>query len=157
MSSTHVLAAKMIRQEFKKLGLKASVRSSSYAGGSSINISTEDLSPAQLDQVREIGDRFQMGGFDGMNDIYELSNHRDDIPQVKYVLYSNAFTVEMKQSALNLLLTKPLNGLELGEIPAKFTDVRDYKQLEYINSILFGNNNYLSDEFWNNQNLAQAA
>ncbi len=157
MASTHALAAKEIRKHIKKLGVKASVRAASYAGGNSVYVSTEDLNPSLADEVRKITDQYQMGSFDGMNDFYEIDNERDDIPQVKYVLVSGSFSIEMKQKALDFLLTKPLNGLDLGDIPKNYADVTDYKQLEYINSILYGKSNFLSSEFWEAQNNAKPA
>ena len=77
----HAKAAKMIRQELKKHGIKATVKSESYSMGSSINIRImQDLLPAAIKQIKEFADQFQQGHFNGMEDIYEYSNSRDDLP-----------------------------------------------------------------------------
>ena len=35
--------------------------------------------------AEKIVSKYQYGHFDGMNDIYEYSNSREDIPQAKYI------------------------------------------------------------------------
>lgn len=65
-----VTASKEIKRLLKQKWplIKFSVRSESYSGGNSINVSWE-LGPTTK-QVEEIADRFQEGDFDGMTDSY---------------------------------------------------------------------------------------
>jgi hypothetical protein len=85
MTSTHANCAKMIRQDLKKAfpNNKFSVTSEIYSMGSSVRINWVDGVTSK--QVESIVDKYQYGHFDGMKDLYENSNSRDDIPQVKYV------------------------------------------------------------------------
>lgn len=62
--------AVLIREELKKRfpGITFSVKSSTYAGGSSIDITwTDGPTTAQVD---EVGKRYQQGHFDGMQDMH---------------------------------------------------------------------------------------
>ena len=56
----------LLKAEFK--GVKFSVKTSSYSGGNSINVSWIDGPTA--DQVNEIVGLFEKGNFDGMTDSY---------------------------------------------------------------------------------------
>jgi len=62
--------AKKIRKELKKEfpGVKFSVRSSRYSGGSSVDIHWTDS--VSYDKVNSITSKFQGGYFDGMQDMY---------------------------------------------------------------------------------------
>lgn len=84
--STHAQAAKMIRQELKKAFplIKFTVTSSSYSGGTSIDVDWVD-GPIR-DRVQEVIGKYQYGYFNGMEDIYETTNRIDGLPQVKFVM-----------------------------------------------------------------------
>src|SRR5690242_9026009 len=73
-------AAKMIRQTLKQVfpGVTFSVTSKGYSGGSHVRVEWTD-GPTD-DMVELVANRHQMGHFDGMQDLYEYTNHRDDIP-----------------------------------------------------------------------------
>lgn len=77
----HAAAAKMIRTELKKHGIKATVRAKAYAGGESITVTVNNELPATYKAIKAYCSRFQYGHFDGMQDLYEYSNHSDDLPQ----------------------------------------------------------------------------
>lgn len=70
--------------EAKFPSIKFSVKSKNFAGGNDVNIHW-NLGPT-VKEVEAITDKYQYGHFNGMDDIYEYSNTRKDIPQVKYVL-----------------------------------------------------------------------
>ena len=89
MTTEAAKVAAMIRKELKKNGIKASVRKRSY---DSVYVDLEDLSPSTLNKVAEYCDQFQMGHFNGMEDIYEYSSRRTDIPQVKFVIVRHSFS-----------------------------------------------------------------
>ncbi len=77
--------ASAIREELKKVfpNVKFAVKSSNFAGGDSVNITWEN-GPIAKD-VEKITNKYQSGHFDGMTDMYEYSNSREDLPQSKYV------------------------------------------------------------------------
>lgn len=82
------LAAKAIRAELKKAfpSIKFQVVSKNYSMGDSVGIRYTDGVPT--DEVRAIVDKYQYGTFNGMIDLYECDNDRNDIPQTKYVQVS---------------------------------------------------------------------
>jgi hypothetical protein len=84
-SSNHAGAAAAIKSELKAAfpGIKFSVTSDSFSMGDSVHISWED-GPTR-DEVKNISCKYQYGSFNGMEDIYEYTNSREDIPQSKYV------------------------------------------------------------------------
>lgn len=94
--SNQAKAAKAIRAELKTNfpGIKFFVRSRGFTGGDSVDIEWTD-GPCTRD-VEKITDKYQYGHFDGMYDIYENSNKRDDIPQAKYVLAQRSISKELK-------------------------------------------------------------
>lgn len=102
--SSHAAAAKLIRSELKKHGIKGRVTSSTFAGGNSVSVYLKGAPPWTRKAIGEFADQFQYGRYDGMQDIYEYSNSRDDIPQVKYVSVTNQFTDDMHQKAYEYLL-----------------------------------------------------
>lgn len=83
--SEHAQAAKQIKATLTKAfpGIKFSVRSDSFAGGDSVDVHYTD--GPTTDQVEKLIGQHQYGSFDGMIDLYEYTNVRDDIPQAKYV------------------------------------------------------------------------
>ncbi len=83
--SEQARAAKMIRTQLKAAfpHTKFSVTSESFAGGNAVHTSWKDGPTSK--QVDEVLNRYQFGSFDGMQDLYEYTNTRDDIPQAKYV------------------------------------------------------------------------
>ena len=97
--SEHARAAKAIRAICKEMGLKARVKSSSYSMGSSVRVVLENPKQGQQEELEGNISKYQYGHFDGMVDMYELSNYRDDIPQVKFVQVSARYSNEIKQAA----------------------------------------------------------
>lgn len=78
-------AAKAIREELKQAfpGIKFSVTSENFSMGDAVRVSWTD-GPTD-NQVTDITCKYRYGHFNGMEDIYEYSNSRDDIPQTKYI------------------------------------------------------------------------
>ena len=81
----------------KANGIAGSVKSSIYSMGSSLNVYVVDLLPAIEKELKSYVSQFEYGHFDGMEDIYEMSNVRDDIPQVKYAFVNNQLSDELAQ------------------------------------------------------------
>ncbi len=97
MKSESAKGAAMIKKFIKDLGVAASVRSENYSMGSSINVSVEDQPPAMYEKIKSFANNFQYGHFNGMEDIYEYSNNRKDIPQAKFVFVNNKISSVLKQ------------------------------------------------------------
>lgn len=51
-----------------------------------------------IDQVKSIGNKYEMGSFDGMTDSYNYTNRRDDIPQVSYVFENREISPAVKEA-----------------------------------------------------------
>lgn len=95
-TSSHAGASAAVKAELQAAfkGIKFSVTSDSYSGGNSVHISWID-GPTTA-EVKAISDKYQYGHFNGMEDIYENTNDRDDIPQVKYVSESRKMSEEVE-------------------------------------------------------------
>jgi len=89
--------ARAIREELKKTfpKIKFSVTSKSYSGGNSVTAAWED--GVLVDDVVRVIEKYQYGNFDGMQDLYEYTNKRDDIPQVKYVFAERNMSEEARK------------------------------------------------------------
>lgn len=100
-TTTAATAAKEIRKELKAKfpTVKFTVKSKSYSGGNSINITW--FNGVTESDVNEITSKYEMGHFDGMTDMYEYSNSRDDLPQVKYLFLNRNYTQEVMQSVVD--------------------------------------------------------
>ncbi len=72
---------KILKQEFS--GIKFRVTSSNFSMGNSVRVNWID-GPTKEQVEKKIG-HFQYGHFDGMQDLYEHSNCREDIPQTKFL------------------------------------------------------------------------
>jgi hypothetical protein len=89
-------AAKAIKAELKEAfpSIKFSVRSKNFAGGDSVRIDWTNGPPDKA--VEKITNKYEYGHFDGMIDLYEYSNVRNDIPQAKYVFAGRTITDEVR-------------------------------------------------------------
>lgn len=85
MKNTATICAKAVKKELKEKfpGIKFSVTSESFTGGDAVRVSWED--GPTYDKVDILLTKYQYGHFNGMQDLYEFSNVRNDIPQVKYL------------------------------------------------------------------------
>jgi hypothetical protein len=94
-SSSHAATAAAIREDLKKVfkGFKFSVTSEQFAGGDSVRISWTN--GPTTDEVQKISSKYEMGQFNGMEDIYEYSNRDSNLPQVKYVSESRTVSEEI--------------------------------------------------------------
>lgn len=95
--------AAAIREELKKAfpGIKFSVKSDTFSGGNSVHI--EWTNGPTDDQVRDIVRKYQYGSFNSMDDCYEYTNNRQDIPQAKYVQTRREISNDVNEVAFNHL------------------------------------------------------
>ncbi len=119
--SDHAAAAKAIRAELKRHGVKGRVRASSGSMTSSVNVDLENALPATLEAVKKFAGRYEMGHFDGMTDSYEYSNTNDDLPQVKFVFVNNDYTDDIRADAWAFALAK---FADLKGAPADYATAR---------------------------------
>lgn len=117
--------AKAIKAELKKAfpQIKFAVKSSIYSGGTSVDVDYTD--GVAIDKVRDITEKYQYGHFDGMNDIYENSNRRNDIPQVKFVIVQRTKSDEVVQKIASEFNLDPTNWDHLTSIHRLFYN-RDF-------------------------------
>ncbi len=117
MKSQAAQAAAQIRQHIKKNypGLKFTCTSENYAGGSSVNVRFEDQPKDVYEAIKEVAKKHQYGHFDGMHDIYEYSNSRDDLPQAKFVFVENKMSAAKKQEVYTHLRNYYAGGDKLPE------------------------------------------
>jgi hypothetical protein len=98
--SNQAAAAKQIRATLKQAfpGVTFKVTSDSFSGGDSVDIRwTNGPTTAQVDALTR---QHQYGHFDGMIDLYEYSNTRQDIPQAKYVQTQRDYSIEARIAAI---------------------------------------------------------
>lgn len=94
--SSHAGSAAAIKAELQTAfpGVKFSVKSDSYSMGDSVHIGWEDGPTCK--QVDELTCKYQYGSFNSMEDMYEHTNSREDIPQTKYVSSSRTQSETVK-------------------------------------------------------------
>ena len=105
--SSQSLVAKEIKKYVKSLGFKCKVKSDSFSGGDSVIVTLpEDMHPNTVAEIESHCSQYQYGHFNGMEDIYEHSNTRDDIPQTKFLFIRSEHSKELKQKAWDEIRTK---------------------------------------------------
>jgi hypothetical protein len=111
--SPHAAAAAAIRRELKASfpDTSFSVRSSVFSGGDSVDIAWTD--GPSLKAVNALVGKYQEGHFDGMQDLYEYSNSRSDLPQVKYVMPQREISYELASKVADELNEKYGTSLEV--------------------------------------------
>jgi hypothetical protein len=93
--------AQAIKAELKIAfpNIKFSVRYQTFAGGDAVNVSYLNGVPEA--EVEKITNKYQMGHFNGMEDIYEYSNNIEGLNQAKYISVGrnidDSIKLEMKQ------------------------------------------------------------
>ena len=122
--SSHAAAAKEIRQYLKAQGIKARVRAKTYSMGDSVDVYIqEDINPALAEEIRLHCGQYQYGHFDGMIDLYEHSNMRDDIPQVKHVFVHVDYSNDLKQRVWDYIRKV---YAEMDDAPAEYEQAGEY-------------------------------
>ena len=89
------LCAAAIRSELKAKfpQTKFKVTSSNYSMGDSVNVFWTNGAP--LDGVEQLLKKYQYGKFNSMEDIYEETNAREDIPQTKFLFCERKISDEI--------------------------------------------------------------
>ena len=98
--SPQAQVAKIVKKHLTGLGIKCRASSDSFSMGNSVTVDIQqDVSPSTAKMIKEYCGQFQYGHFDGMQDMYEYSNSRSDIPQTKYIHANISYSDELKQKA----------------------------------------------------------
>lgn len=113
--SQQAQVAKIIRKALKERGIKASVTSESYSMGNSVRVEVTDLLKSEHEFLQRAFAKYQYGHFDGMNDIYEHSNTREDIPQTKFLFITNNLSEALKEEIYQEVRKTWYGGDELPE------------------------------------------
>ena len=118
IKSSQAQAAQAIRKELKEAfpGVKFSVTSEGYSMGDSVHINWTDGPSTK--QVETYTKKYQYGHFNGMEDLYENSNNRDDIPQSKFVFAQRELSDEFMLKAAKYVHNK-YGGLEDHKVETK--------------------------------------
>lgn len=132
MKTVAAQCAALIRKELKAAfpAIKFSVTSDNFAGGNAVRVSYAD--GVMRDTVESLLSKYQHGSFNGMDDIYEYDNRRDDIPQTKYLTVSRVMSAEAKQLVAKTVAAK--YGIEL---QALLTDTWISEMREFGNTLLY--------------------
>jgi hypothetical protein len=151
-------AASMIRNFLKAQGVPGKVRSEGYSMGSSVNVYIEDVTPETSDKVEKYAKQFQYGHFDGMQDLYEYSNSRNDIPQAKFVFVNNKPSELMKQK----IWLFALNYYDLKDAPADADQASNYFIKDwnaYCSELIYRlyKGGFNNNAFWDFANLEKQA
>lgn len=130
--SVHAAAAAAIREELKAAypAIKFRVTSRSFSMGNDVNVRWTD-GPFAF-EVEDIIGKYQQGSFDGMADIYNYDNRRDDIPQVKYVFAERELSLEKARVLAEELRESWDVDIELVEGGYRGWKVADDRYLEKI-------------------------
>ena len=80
---------KLLKKKAKELGLDVRGSSKNYSMGCSVTIKVFKGSDDAFNKLKEYSYQFEYGSFDGMNDIYNNDNIRNDIPQTKYLFIND--------------------------------------------------------------------
>ena len=105
MKSTASQAAAAIREDLKKQfpEIKFRVTSQSYSGGSSIRVEYEDGPRKEI--VEGTLRKYEYGAFNSMIDLYEYSNVKEDVPQVKFLMVERQMSESTRKK-----LTEKITG-----------------------------------------------
>jgi hypothetical protein len=119
--STVAQCAAAVRRDLKEKypSIKFGVRSESFSMGDAVNVKWID-GPLQ-EEVASLLAKYQSGQFNSMEDYYEFTNSRDDIPQTKYLQCTREASKERIQRAIDWVnkhidVITPLSVGDRGEI-----------------------------------------
>lgn len=112
--------AALCKKFVKSLGLDCSASSDNFSGGDSVRVKTLNANQKQRAEIDKYCDQFQRGHFDGMTDLYEYSNRRDDIPQTKYMFCEYSYSDDIQQAAYEWVRDNFADSEELAQLPPDY-------------------------------------
>lgn len=112
--SNQAKVAKLLKQKAREFRLgNVTAKSESFTGGNSVNVKFDGGTDEAVTKFKDFASRFQLGRFNGMEDIYEYSNCRDDIPQTKYLFINDNRAEKILGSLLHYQTIWIANGDEV--------------------------------------------
>ncbi len=137
--STQAQVAKICRQYVKSLGLKCTARSESFSMGDSVDVRVENANGQQRKLIDTELEKYQYGRFNGMEDIYEYSNTREDIPQTKYLSIHYHYTADYQQAAYDWTKAHYMDSEQLSTMPELYEDADSNTRLhnEWLSTIIY--------------------
>ena len=136
--------AQLIKADLKAMGIKATAKSSSFSMGDSVRVKIENVAPKLAEELKTKYSQYEYGSFNGMEDIYEMNNCRDDIPQTKYLSIDIGFSADIQQAAFNICKNK----YQLFEgMTGEYTQLMTWEQSRVFNDLLYTDDN---NELWPN-------
>ena len=129
-----------IRKILKQKNIKASVRSEQFSMGNSVDVEIKEIiDPEVYKALQEELAKYQYGHFDGMYDIYENSNLREDIPQTKFLFIK--YDWRLQDEAL-----EKLEEFVRGKVNLGVSNNPDYEYKRLAGDLLYGRDNFIAWE-----------
>jgi hypothetical protein len=126
-----------IRKILKDKNIKASVRSKQFSMGNSVDVEIKEIiNPEVYKALQEELAKYKYGHFDGMYDIYEHSNLRDDIPQTKYLTIK--YDWRLHDEAV-----KKVEEFVRGKVNLGYSHNPDHEYNRIANDLLYGRDNFI--------------
>jgi len=158
--SQHAQVAALCKRYVRTMELECTVRSSSFSMGDSVYLTVINPTPEKLANIKAELKKYQSGGFNGQEDIYDYSNTREDIPQTKYLFIKAEYTDCIKKEALawycdRFLETETgekIKAMDLEEALQQFVNLDD--MYTHVSAVLSGkklsyNEHNERVSFWN--------
>jgi hypothetical protein len=83
--SVQARAAAEIKKKLKAAGIQAQVSSFQASMCDGVRVYCNEADQGRWEEIEEIAKPYQYGHFNGMEDMYEISNVIDQLPQVMFV------------------------------------------------------------------------
>jgi len=129
-----------IRKILKEKNIKASVRSKQYSMGNNVDVEIKEIiDPEVYKALQEELAKYKYGHFDGMYDIYENSNLREDIPQTKFLFIK--YNWRLQDEALEKLEEFARAKVNLG-----VSNNPDFEYKRIAGDLLFGRDDFIAWE-----------
>ena len=127
-----------IRKILKEKNIKASVRSEQFSMGNSVDVEIKEIiDPGVYKALQEELAKYKYGHFDGMYDIYEHSNLREDIPQTKYLFIK--YDWRLQDEAL-----EKLEKFVRGKVNLGVSNNPDFEYKRIAGDLLFGRDDFIA-------------
>ena len=127
-----------IRKILKEKNIKASVRSEQFSMGNSVDVEIKEIiDPEVYKALQKELAQYKYGHFEGMYDIYEHSNLREDIPQTKYLFIK--YDWRLQDKAL-----EKLEKFVRGKVNLGVSNNPDFEYKRIAGDLLFGRDDFIA-------------
>ena len=127
-----------IRKILKEKNIKASVRSRQFSMGNSVDVEIKEIiDPEVYKALQKELAKYKYGNFNGMEDIYECNNVKEDIPQTKFL--SIEYNFRLQDEAL-----EKLEKFVRGKVNLGYSHNPDFEYKRMTGDLLFGRDNFIA-------------